>query len=110
MKKSLFILFSFLLFSCNFSRIKYIENNYDLKFPKNFEILKDSIEGEIDYIVIIDIRFISNNDFNNVVNQLNKKTINKDLKYELLSKDLLFTSSFKIDTINKVLSFKEYHY
>lgn len=114
--KKYYYLFTIILFlGCKSSSIKKIENTLGIKLPNNHIILKDTIEGNIDYVVNINIQLNNKTDIKNIINELKSKYIFKDNKkgfsFQLTSNDFnSFDCLVKIDTINNTLFFKEYHY
>ncbi|WP_028888137.1 hypothetical protein [Tenacibaculum ovolyticum] len=115
MKKYYFGLILILYFGCKNSSINSMENTLGFILPKNYIILKDTIEGNIDYIVSIEVKLKNKRDSKQLINKLEKEYTLKNIKngYSLKveSNDYNFYPCiFSIDTLNNTLLFKEFHY
>ncbi|WBX71228.1 hypothetical protein [Tenacibaculum retecalamus] len=92
-----------------------MENTLGFKLPNNYVILKDTIVGNIDYSVNIEVQFKNKNESKNIIKKLKKdytfNSVKNGFSFGLESKDYNFyPCSVDIDTLNNTLSFKEFHY
>ncbi len=108
------IIISLCLFSCD--NISVLERDLGINFPNNYKIIKDTIEGEIDFVVKIQLEF-NKKDLNKVLDDIKHSKKNFNLKqnfrgyeFDFLIKPSYANARVEIDTIKNMFYYNETHF